>query len=71
MDPRILQLEYRIQHEHRDGSWGEMAEERAPHDSAQTDPEREWSLRRVFRCTACDEVVTLTPGTEPGSPDAG
>jgi hypothetical protein len=71
MDQRLLQLQYRVEHEHADGSRGEMLEDRSPHDPADTDPERTWSFKRVLRCTSCNEVVTLTPETEPASPDAG
>ena len=48
-----------------------MVEERSPRDAADTDPERGWSLRRVFRCTVCNDVVTLTRDREPGAPDGG
>ena len=44
---------------------------RSPHDAAETDPERGWSLRRVFRCTVCNDVVTLTRDRDAGAPDAG
>jgi hypothetical protein len=72
MDPRLLELQYRVEHEHADGSWGQMVEEeRPPHDAAEIDPERGWSLRRVFRCTACNEVVAVAPDREPVAPDAG
>jgi hypothetical protein len=70
MDQRLLQLQYRIEHEHSDGGWGEMVEDRSHHDAADHDPERGWSLRRIFRCTTCDEVVTLSPGGELAPPDA-
>jgi hypothetical protein len=71
MDPRILELQYRVEHEHADGSWGALVEEGPPLDSAETDPERRWSLRRVFRCTSCDQLVTLTEGDDTASPDGG
>jgi hypothetical protein len=32
MDQRLLQLQYRVEHEHADGSWGEMVEDRSAHD---------------------------------------
>jgi hypothetical protein len=71
MDQRLLQLQYRVEHEHADGSWGEMVEDRSAHDPADTDPERKWSLKRVFRCTSCNEVVTLMSEDQAVSPDAG
>jgi hypothetical protein len=71
MDPRLLQLQYSVEHEHADGSWGELTEEEsAPHDSAEHDPERAWSLRRIFRCASCGERVALTPGNGSPPPDA-
>ena len=69
MDQRLLQLQYRVEHEHSDGSWGEMAEDRSHHDPSDHDPERSWSLRRIFRCASCGETVALTPG-EGAAPDA-
>jgi hypothetical protein len=69
-DPRILQLQYQVEHEHADGSWGQLVEERRPLDSAEDDPERGWSLRRIFRCTTCDETVAITPAEDAPSPDA-
>ena len=59
MDPRIFQATYRIQHSHGDGAWGEMVEDRSHHAPADHDPERGWSRGRLFRCTTCDESVTL------------
>lgn len=64
MDFRTLEIAYRIDHRHKDGSWGEMVEDRAHHDPAAHDPERRWSMRRIFRCTSCDEAVTLVPGDD-------
>ena len=70
MDQRLLQLQYRVEHQHSDGSWGEMREERPHHDAADHDPERAWSLRRIFRCPSCGETVAITPGEDSPSPDA-
>ena len=59
MDQRMLELQYRVEHEHPDGSWGQMVEdERPPHDAAETDPERGW-MQRTFRCVSCGEVMRL------------
>jgi hypothetical protein len=65
----MLELQYRIEHRHADGSWGEMVEE-PHHDAAAHDPERGWSARRAFRCTRCGELVTLARGEQPPAPDA-
>jgi hypothetical protein len=68
MDPRTIQMTYRVEHGHRDGSWGEMVETRSPHDAAESDPERGWGQRRIFRCATCDESVAVQVGEEPESP---
>lgn len=63
---RSVEILYRLEHRHGDGSWGEMVEDRAHHSPSQHDPERSWGFRRVFRCTSCDETATITPGEEGG-----
>jgi hypothetical protein len=68
MDQAQFELRYRIEHRHKDGSWGEMVEDRSHHGPADHDPERGWGLRRIFRCTSCDEAVTLNPGEEASPP---
>jgi hypothetical protein len=65
---RFVEAQYRIEHRHKDGSWAQM-EEVVPHDAAAHDPERRWSMKRIFRCRTCDESVTLSPGEE-GDPPA-
>ena len=68
---RFVESMYRIEHRHRDGAWGEMREvESRPHHTAPDhDPERSWGIRRIFRCTSCDESVAIGPaeagGVEP------
>ena len=61
MDPRSILTTYRVEHRHRDGSWGEMVEERTHHDPAEHDPERGWRDGRRFQCTSCDESVMVLP----------
>jgi hypothetical protein len=41
------------------------------HDSADHDAERSWLRRTIFRCTACDERVSVTNGglDEDGLPE--
>jgi hypothetical protein len=70
MDQRILQLQFRIEHEHADGSWGQLVEERPHHDPASHDEERRWTGRRIFRCSSCGETVALTAATATAAPDA-
>ena len=65
---RFRELEFEISHRHSDGSMWRMEEQSAHHDPAQNDPERDWSRGRIFRCTRCQEAVTITPSDEDGLP---
>ena len=57
---RLLEAEYRIQHHHGDGTWWDMEEDiSSRHDPAQHDPERRWSRDRIFRCTTCQQQITV------------
>jgi hypothetical protein len=58
MDP-ILSIgqDLFLRHRHDDGSWAAM--ERVEHDSAAHDAERSWPRRAIFRCTVCDEEVSV------------
>jgi hypothetical protein len=67
MDQASMDHMLRLQHRHRDGSWGDMVEDRPHHAAADHDPERRWTLGRIFRCTSCEEAVTLVPGDEGGA----
>ncbi len=69
MDARLSQLIYRIEHAHKDGSWGQMEEDRSHHSPADHDAEQSWARRRIYRCTSCDESLTVIPGDE-GAPPA-
>jgi len=61
MDPNLrIAQEYRIEHRHADGSWSPL--EPIHHDSAAHDAERSWLRRAIFRCSRCDETVTVTVG---------
>jgi hypothetical protein len=57
-----LQIPYRIEHRHTDGSSHAM--ERVHRDVAEHDPERSWVLTQEFQCVSCDETVTLIPDEE-------
>jgi hypothetical protein len=61
MDP-ILSIgqELFLRHRHDDGSWAPMARDK--HDAAGHDAERSWPRRTIFRCTACDEQVSVSDG---------
>ena len=68
---RFVETAYRIQHQHRDGTWAQFEEDPTPlpHGSAEHDPERSWLRGRIFRCKSCDEAVTIVPGDEGAIPD--
>ncbi|HKG58084.1 MAG TPA: hypothetical protein VKA85_12625 [Candidatus Limnocylindrales bacterium] len=65
---RFIEMQYRIEHRHNDGSWSPM-EQVQHHDSASHDPERSWGRRQIFRCKRCDETVIVMPGDEGGPPE--
>jgi hypothetical protein len=59
----------RVQHRHDDGTWADLAEVRPHHDPADHDPERGWGVRRLFRCTSCEETVEVrSAAAEDGEP---
>ena len=69
---RIGEAQYRLTHRHADGSWGEMIEMPLQHDPAAHDPERRWGLGRLFRCSVCDEAVSIAPaGAGGGTAEEG
>ena len=63
---RFVETQYRLEHRHDDGSYAPMQEQPLHHGAPEHDPERQWSLGRIFRCTRCDEAVTLVPGDDRG-----
>jgi hypothetical protein len=71
MDPNLrIAQEFRIEHRHSDGSWSPL--EPIHHDSAAHDGERSWLKRTIFRCTTCDEQISVTVDSEEsGSPQPG
>jgi hypothetical protein len=61
MDPNLrIAQEFRIEHRHADGSWSPL--EPIHHGSADHDPERSWPKRTIYRCTSCEDTITLTGG---------
>jgi len=66
---RLPALLYQVEHEHSDGSWNPMQEDRSHHDAAAHDPERGW-FTRVLRCTACGQGVRVRSREEAPAPDA-
>jgi len=70
MDPNVrIAQEFRIEHRHGDGTWSPL--EPIHHDPAAHDAERSWLRRTIFRCTTCDEAVSVTEGglEEEGAPE--
>jgi hypothetical protein len=67
---RLAEAEIRLHHQHNDGSWGTMElEPGSHHDSTEHDPERQWRDGRIFRCTACDELVKVEALPSDVAPD--
>ncbi len=48
----------RLKHRHGQ-SWQEMDDITERRGVAATDPEREWSSHRIFRCEACAEEILV------------
>jgi hypothetical protein len=66
---RSAEVQYRIQHRHTNGEWSDLAPETRRHDPSTGDPERSWAQRMVFRCTHCDEVVSISQVRLEGDPE--
>jgi len=50
----------RIQHSHGKNDWHDMNDVTPAHDSAEEDPEREWSRGRIYRCSTCEDEIKIT-----------
>jgi hypothetical protein len=64
----LQEFQFRVEHQHNDGTWGELAEDHSHHDVAAHDAERGW-IQRVFRCD-CGENVSVTTREKASPPDA-
>jgi hypothetical protein len=64
---RFVETQYRLEHRHDDGSWAPMVEQPRHHSAVEHDPEHSWGIRRIFRCTRCEETATIIAGDE-GAP---
>ena len=64
----LSEYQFTVEHQHSDGSWSPLLEDTSHRDSAAHDPERGW-LRRVFRCTTCNETVALKADPAAKAPD--
>ena len=70
VDYRINELSLRLRHRHEDGGWGEFEPRPAHHDPASHDPERDWAQGVIYRCTTCDEEISVSTVPEPdGAPE--
>ncbi len=49
----------RFEHSHGGDSWHAMEEVSAGHDTAEHDPERQWSKGRVFKCSTCEDSIRV------------
>ena len=65
---RSAEIQYRIRHRHSNGEWFDLAPDPSRHDPSEGDPERSWVQRMFFRCTRCDEVVSISPVRLEGDP---
>jgi hypothetical protein len=54
----------RLEHHHGGDSWHDMYEVSEAHDSAESDPERQWARGRIFRCSTCEDEIRVS-GTDP------
>ena len=51
---------FQVEHQHSDGTWSTLQPAAGdPHDSAGSDPEREWDRGHVFICTSCQDLTAL------------
>ena len=66
---RFAEAQFELEHRHNDGSWSRL--ERAHHDVADHDPERDWATGDIYICPVCDEQVRVrTPNEQGGSKSA-
>ena len=67
VDYRINELSLRLHHRHDDGTWGEFEPRPSHHDPADHDPERGWAEGVIYKCTTCDEEVSVSVEEPPGT----
>ena len=51
----------RLEHHHGENDWHEMVEVSQAHDSAESDPERQWTTGRIYRCSTCEDEIRVVP----------
>jgi hypothetical protein len=50
----------RLEHHHGGGEYHDMYEVSEPHDSADSDPERDWARGRIYRCSVCEDEIRVS-----------
>jgi hypothetical protein len=50
----------RLEHHHGGNEYHDMYEVSEPHDSAESDPERNWARGRIYRCSVCEDEIRVT-----------
>jgi hypothetical protein len=62
---RASEVSLQLHHQHEDGSWGVFEPVAAHHSPADHDPERDWANGTIYKCSACDEQVVVSPLGDP------
>ena len=55
----VADLKFRFTHRHDDGTVGTFEPKRGHHDPADHDPERDWAIGTIYKCTTCDEEIAV------------
>ena len=50
----------RLEHHHGGDEYHDMQDVTPGHDSAESDPERQWSAGKIFRCSVCEAEVRVS-----------
>lgn len=50
----------RLEHHHGGDEWHEMHDVTPAHDPAESDPERQWSRGRIYRCSVCEDEIRVS-----------
>jgi hypothetical protein len=57
---RLNDLDLRFEHSHDENDWHDMFEVPPSHAAVERDPERSWSLGKIFRCGACEDEIRVS-----------
>ena len=58
---RFALAELRLQHQHDDGTWFDLAPGPAHHDPADHDEERDWAQGTIYHCDCGEAVRVVVP----------